>query len=295
MRRLRYAAAMLAAAMIASPIPASAQLGGLMKKAKSAVEKKADNAIGKTDLMPVNAFGAPLTEQSLDAVIRGLTASQAKLDEAKQAQAEADKYNKLMSEAAAGHDKERESYRETSNNVENCQSTFISARRDSLMKTFQSKMLSDPAARAEAVKAASNLSAESNKLLQAGDTVGARTLMAQQAANLMGDPKLDTAAAIKKCGAAPAKPAWLGDEEKYRAQWEAANNKARKIEEEARTAGVSASGMSKENYGLARERIINWLQEKNGGKAVQVFTDEERKAMESRSSDIQKYSNQLRG
>jgi hypothetical protein len=293
MRRLQFAVAILAAAMSASP--ASAQLGGLMKKAKSAVEKKADNAIGKTDLMPVNAFGAPLTEQTLDAVIRGLAASQAKIDEAKLAQAEADKYNKLMSQAAAGHDKEREDYRETSNKIENCQSTFIEARRDSLAKAFQAKMLADPAARAEATQAATNLGAEYTKLLQAGDTVGAQKLMAQRAMKLMGDPKLDTAAAIKKCGVAPAKPAWLGDEEKYRAQWEAANNKSRKIEEEARTAGLSASGMSKENYGLARERIINWLQEKNGGKAVQLFTDEERRAMEARNADIQKYSRQLRG
>jgi hypothetical protein len=293
MRTLQYATAILAAGLIASP--ASAQLGGLMKKAKSAVEKKADNAIGKTDLMPVNSFGAPLTQQSLDAVIRGLAASQAKLDEAKQAQAEADRYNKLMSDAAAGHDKDRETYRETSNNVENCQSSFISARRDSLAKAFQAKMLTDPAARAQAAQAATTLGAEYAKLLQAGDTVGARNLMSAQATKLMGDPKLDTAAAVKKCGTAPAKPAWLSDEDKYRAQWEAANNKARKIEEEARTAGLSASGMSKENYGLARERIINWLQEKNGGKAVQVFTDEERKAMESRNADIQKYSRQLRG
>lgn len=293
MRKLPYAVALVAAGMFAQP--ASAQLGGLVRKAKGAVEKKAESALPNSDVKPVDAFGAPLTAQSLDAVLRGLAASQAKIDEAKQAQAEADRYNKLMTQASAGHENERMKYQESASSIESCQSHFIEARRDSATHAFQRKVMNDPAAQAEAAKAATDMNLEYAKLLQKGDTAGAKRVLTQRASKFIGDPKADTAAAVKKCGTVPAKPAWIADEDKYRAQWQAAQDKARKIEQDARDAGVSASGMSKQDYGLARERIVNWLQEKNGGKQVQRFTDEERKAMDARNSDIQKYQSQLRG
>ena len=68
---------LLAAAVLGAAIttPASAQLGGLVRKAKEAAAQKAvESAIGPTNksLKASDAFGPELTAASLDGVLRGL-------------------------------------------------------------------------------------------------------------------------------------------------------------------------------------------------------------------------------
>jgi hypothetical protein len=288
------ATALVAATTIASPRNTSAQLGGLIKRGKeAAAEKAADAAINRANVKPLDAFGQPLTAAQVEAVLRGLAASRSKLDEAKAAQSEADRLNQLMTKAGQGHEKETESYREQENTISHCQSRFIDARHDSATRAFQQKMTSDPAAMSAQTQAMTEMAARYAKLVQAGDTAGARKLMTEKMQAIYGTPKADTAAAIKKCGAVPVRPAYLADEDNYRKQWEAAEERVRSVEKSAANAGTGASGMSQESYALARERMANWLYEKSGSKQVQRFSDEERKAFEAHGADIRQYASLL--
>jgi hypothetical protein len=287
-------AVLVGATTIAAPRSASAQLGGLMKKAKEvAAGKTTEAVVNKASVKPVDAFGQPLTSTQVDAVLRGLAASQNKMDEVKAAQAEADRMSNAISKAHEGHDEDFQAYSELHNKVGECQSQFIDARHETATRAFQAKLLSDPAAAQAQAKAMSDMSIQMAKLNSAGDTAGARKYMMQKMSSIYGTPASDTAAAVTQCGAAPARPTWLVEEENYRTQWQAQQDKVRISEKAAANVGTDAAGMSKESYALARERMANWLMEKTGSKQVQQFSDDERKAFEAHGAEIRKYSSLL--
>lgn len=156
------------------------------------------------------------------------------------------------------------------------------------------KMQTDPAAQAQMMQAAVAMSQKSASLQAKGDTAAVRRMAADLAKAQGIDPAADTATAIKTCGPRPAKPAWLVEQESMRERSTRLEQQVRQIEETSGTAGATASGMSRQAYSLARERVLNWYQETHGGPPVQVLGSDERRLMESHRADIEKFKNGLR-
>src|SRR4051794_30158803 len=81
-------ALLVAVASLGTAAPrADAQIGGLVKKAKEAATAKKDSVTrpnANSNTKPSSAFGPELTAGSLDAVLRGATAAQEKLELADQ-------------------------------------------------------------------------------------------------------------------------------------------------------------------------------------------------------------------
>ena len=73
------------------------------------------------------------------------------------------------------------------------------------MADYMKRMRSNPAAQAEMIKAAQQLS---QKAAATTDTNEVRDAYAELAKKQGLDPKADTVAAVKQCGVVPARPAW---------------------------------------------------------------------------------------
>ena len=116
----------LLAAVLGASIatPASAQLGGLMRKAKEAAATKAvESTIGPTNknLKSSDTFGPELTEASLDGVLRGLAAMERTLDQARQRRVEGQQLQANYSRSAQAHDNERQKFETVHDRVQLCQ------------------------------------------------------------------------------------------------------------------------------------------------------------------------------
>jgi len=128
---------------------------------------------------------------------------------------------------------------------------------------------------------------------QKGDTAEMRRLALSLAKAQGIDPAADTAAAIKACGARPPQPAWLVEQDSLRERSRRIDGQIRQLENDAATAGATTSGMAPKEYALARERLVNWYHETHGGSAIQAFGSDERKLLESRKGDIERYKKAL--
>src|SRR5206468_2295220 len=108
--------------ILALPGVSQAQLGGLIKKAaKSAAESHVAATATNSNLKPSDAFGPELTSASLDAVVRGLAAADAKLSEAKQLHDDEDRLNVEYAKSTNAHDAERQRYQDQSRAIGHCQ------------------------------------------------------------------------------------------------------------------------------------------------------------------------------
>ena len=65
------------------------------------------------------------------------------------------------------------------------------------------------------------------------------------------------------------------------------------MESKAQEDAAAASGMDNRGFGLARERVLHWYRETHGGTPIQAFGDGERKLLEARKTDIEKFKNLL--
>jgi hypothetical protein len=107
------------------------------------------------------------------------------------------------------------------------------------------------------------------------------------------DVHADTVAAEKKCGAMPAEPAALVQADSLGAQVAALDKQVRAAEQAADAKALDASGMTAAQFGLARERIVNWYAEVRGNHAYQQFGDGERKLLDAHRGEIEKVKRAL--
>ncbi len=286
--------ALLAAVAVAIPHAAHAQIGGLVKKAKDAATKKDSTSSGNSNMKPSNTFGPELTASSLDALIRGASASQAKLDQADQTEGQVQVAFQKADAAANGHEKDRQAYdaaREKQSSCWNSEWEHVTAAEQDKIRQ---RLASDPAFLAEMQKQALEMGRKAAELNAKGDTAGIRKL-SQGGMKVNGmDFHADSDVVRKKCGSPPAIPAFLVEDRAARDRASKLQQRERQLQDSAVIVGMATTGMSRPEYNLARERVVNWLHEVNGGPAIQAFGAGERKLLESRKSEIMKLAKTFR-
>jgi hypothetical protein len=277
--------------------PASAQLGGFMKKAKDAAAQKAgEKAVEKAvpsagrKLKSSDAFGPELTSASLDGVLRGLASMEKTKVDAESARARAREFQNVLSKSVDAHDKERQAFDDKYRRASSCQDSVIDARGSAAQAAAIKRMQTDPAAQAAMISAARELAAKNTTSTDTAEMRRAYTKLMQSQGL---DPKADSAVALKQCGAIPARPAWLTEQDTLRARAERAEGEVREIESRSSDDAAAASGMDHRAFALARERVMHWYLETHGSSPIQMFGADERKLLESRKSDIEKFKNLL--
>ena len=95
----------------------------------------------------------------------------------------------------------------------------------------------------------------------------------------------DSAAAVKKCGAIPARPAAALEVERIRADIDTLMARERTIQEQTLPKAAQASGLPPRQFALARERILTWYADQTAGD-LSRWSRREREMFERRKDEI---------
>jgi hypothetical protein len=286
---------------------ATAQIGGLVKRAtKKAADQQVEKQVDKrVDAAASSDPGAPpkfddvtveLTNDRVSQIIRGLAAGRAVLDGANGAPSRAalvarrDDAARKSAELSESNAKAFDAYYQKRDASERCRNDAISASRDKKQaaaeqrqKEFQQKAMSDPAFREKAMAVAQKLATAQQK----GDTAEMKRLMAELG-GVADDPKADSLAADKACGAAPAKPAAMAQVEQLDAQARKLTDEIRQLEEKSADTEVKESGLNERQFHMARERIEAYLSAVKYKSQPRGFSAGELQALGARRADLEK-------
>jgi len=308
-RRLARRAIVLAvtAALVAPAHTASAQIGGLVKRARDkVVDQQVDKQVEKRTGSPAatSAGGAPkfddvtveLTSERVGQIVRGLGAGRALLDGVNGSPSRAalvarrDEAMNRSGTLSSENGKILDAYNEKRDASQRCRNDAIQASRDKRQQgseqrnqELQAKAMTDPAFR-EKIMAFTQKAAAAQ---QRGDTAQLRRLYAEL--GVVGDdPKADTLAADKACGREPAKPAVMVQMEQLDAQAKSLSEQIRQLEEKAAATEVKESGLNERQFFMARERIEAYLSAMKYKSAPRGFSAGELEALGARRSELEK-------
>jgi hypothetical protein len=287
--------------------PAHAQFGGLMKKAKNAAadaagraagEKVVDKAIGAPAAPgapgadgAVVASGEPLTDETITALIRGLRRTQVVLKEAESAQAQAAALNEKAQQIESAHPGQEERYREAHEQVAQCQSHRISDAGDARQAEVERKMKtvqSDPAAMQRLSAVTMKYNPKIAAAQQKGDVTEVEKLMSAMIQEMTGmdlfaAARADTAAAVRACGALPAKAAWLVELDAARSGASKAAEAQRSAESRAASEGAQESRLGPQRFNELRERMSSIVRMKDGANRL---PPDQRNAFEKHQQEL---------
>ena len=281
---------------------ASAQLGGLVKKARDkAVEQQVEK---RTNAVASNPGAPPkfddvtleLTNERLDQIVRGLTAGRAVLDGTNGSPSRASlvaRRDEAANKSAAlskDNSKAFDAYFGKRDENQRCRIGVRDAAREKNQKAaeernkeFQAKAMSDPAFREKAMATAQKIAAAQ----QRGDTVEMRRLMAELG-GVADDPKADSIAADKACGREPAKPAAMAQIEQLDTQEKILSDQIRELEEKSASTEVKESRLSDRQFYMARERIEAYLSAMKYKSKLTGFSPAEVDALGAHRADLEK-------
>lgn len=261
----RSCAALLLIAVAA--LPAEGQLGGLLKKAKEkAVEAAADKA--GLDTKGDNANKPPtyddviveLNAQRVDALLRGLEAQKrvltadggvvAVLKQREALEAQMPTLNERANAVSSG-------YYSARNRWSSCESDTRRAyekTHEDEARRMAAGIMANPTGAAEKARNASAAQQSLAKAIADNDSVGVRKWTVEYYKAWGIDLSKDDAAVKAKCGESPAKPSAMLELDKANARKDSLDVQARAIENRAVLEGSKASGLTEQQFAMARER-----------------------------------------
>ena len=285
---------------------AYAQLGGLVKKAKDrVVEQQVANQVEKRVNPVASDPGAPpkfddvtleLTNDRISQIIRGLSAGRAVLEGANGSPSRAtlvaqrDDAARQSADLSQKNAKSFDAYNEKRDASQRCRNDAIHASRekrqqanDQRSKELQAKAMSDPAFREKAMAIAQKMAAAQQK----GDTAEVRRLMIELNGGAPESANVDSLAADKACGSAPAQPAAMVQSEKLNALANKLTEAIRQLEEQAAETEVKESKLEERQYHMARERIEAYLSAMKYNSQARGFSAGELQALGARRAYLE--------
>ena len=306
--RTRRGLAVAIVASITLPLHnASAQIGGLVRKARDKaieqqVEKRTNSAAtsnaATSSVAPrYDDVTLELTNDRIAQVLRGLTAGRAVLDGATGSPSRASliaRRDDAARKSAAISDAngkpfeayylKRDATQRCRNDAERSSSQKRQQANEQKQKEFQAKAMSDPAFREKAMATAQKIAIAQ----QRGDTTEMRRLMVELNGGSPDDAKVDSIAADKACGPMPARPAAMAQVEQLDAQVNALGDQIRKLEETSSATEVKESGLTERQFLMARERIEAYLSAMKYNSEPRGFGPGELAALGARRTDLEK-------
>ena len=282
---------MFVAMLLAVPSLAQAQLGKLIKqKAAEAAGKKAAEKAGVSpstqtyhaERYTEATIGRELDEKTFDAALRGMSAVQ---NEYTGVQAERVRLSNRVNELLPTAIPLDSAWRERRASVEQCQKDYVNGLMEKRQGELQARAI-QPSMDQETIRLMMILTDSGTKAAQRGDSVAVERLNRRLMKLTMGiDVAADSAAAVKKCGAIPARPAVALGVERLRAQIDSLTAMERTIQEQTLPKAAQASGLPPRQFALARERILTWYADQTAGD-LSRWSKREREMFERRKDEI---------
>lgn len=303
--RCRLTSLLVGTALALAPFPAaSAQLGGLMKKAQQkAAEKIAEKTVDKAAEKAADAGLGPspqfdevvleLDATRVAALLRGLKARREmalKVDlEGKQREAvRTDSVAKVAEEASA---KSRSRWQDSNGRVTMCLDKVISERQEAAMKGAEVRMRQ----MVGGSMAAGGENAEMKKFVEAqqrmgeamarGDDAAAAKAQAEFLALLGVNVAADSAAAKAKCGPPVPKPDDVERADRLRSAADAAGEAARAAENQVNEAAAKASQLTEPQFAMAFERVETFIKSPKS----MAFSATERGALKEKQGELAEF------
>jgi hypothetical protein len=266
----------------ADEVSALPGVGGLAKKAKEKAAKAAGMAPEETvnkETVVFDGVVVELTGERLERIVATFKAAQAasagrpalveKLNKAQ------DERNKLMEKQGEAI----QEIRRKRDDVEACRHDGLLETTNRKMEEYSQKALTDPTIREKFTKIAQ----QHNAAAMSGDSAAIKSAQDEIAAVVL-PTREDTLDVYKKCGPLPPPlPSEVKRDDLDR-QVASLFEQIRKIDEKVSEAQAAQGGMSREQFGMATERIqmyLDWRQSKSYSKsATRGFTSEEIEALE---------------
>ena len=307
----RLAIVIAAFAAIATVTPtstASAQFGGLVKKARDKVveqqvEKQVEKHTGspsssRADAPPTfDEVTLELTADRVDAVIRGLTAGRAVLDGTRGGPSRAtliasrDEAANKSANLSTQNAKLLNTYTNNRDEDQRCRNKARDVSREKRQaetekrnQEYQAKAMSDPAFREKAMAIGQKMAVAQ----QRGDTAEIRRLGAELGLKVDDGEKIDSIAAVKACGPVPDKPAVLVQIEQLDKQANDLTEQIRQLEEKSAATEVKESRLTERQFLMARERVEAYLSAMKYKSKPGAFSPAEIEALNARRADLEK-------
>lgn len=286
----------LVALALSIPVPATAQLGGLIKRgAERAADKAVDKAVDKkvAKLAPAPKFDdevLELTPARIDQVARGLKAyndARAKAD-IPGAMKAFEASQKKEQDFSTRYSDQRYAHIEKNRKIEQCRDEVLDAQREANEKEIESKMATlrtDPV-RMQAMSAkAAEWAPRMNALMSGTDTAAMQRGIMQMQRELaaIGGFAIDTDStkANAKCGKAAPAPGWLTAWDSTEVETRRLGDRVREAETAGNAEAAAASGMTASQFAIARERVESFVTDGGMG-----FSRNERSALEPRKAEL---------
>lgn len=287
MRFLRLGTPLLAALALATmAVPAQAQLGGLMKKAKEKVAKEVGDKSGANaaldgEEVKFDAVTVELTAERIEGVIRGLQESRAKLAGRPALVARRDAAAEKLSEHLNKHGAEIDRAQEQRSKINSCRDDAFRKLQDANTEAMATKMMSSPALQQKMQAISQRLAVAQQK----GDAGEIQKLQGELQA-LVAPTAADSASVSKSCGAVPGETAAEKEAKSLENQRNQLDQELRSMEEGANAEASKSSGLSPRAFAMARERMEMYLSRAKSNSRQRGLTSAEITALSARRSDI---------
>ena len=294
--------AVVCALVVAAPRSATAQFGGLLKKAKEKVaEKGIEKAAEKAgdQLGPV-APGEQLTDDLLAKVITGAQAADRVLAERDRLTAAKETKNKEFSALVDKNQPVHAAYDQANSKIMECRSASFHSLDQARREKYDARvkaMQADPAFVGKMQLISMKYAQRVADAQQKQDAVALQKAQMDMMKEITGtdvfaDIRQDRVTTDSKCGKVPTPPASLAQEERMRKDLAAQDDSLRTLEAKAVNAGAQASGLEQIRYLQLKERALAILNRVNGQGGAK-YGDEELAAIRKRQADLEKVKRAL--
>jgi hypothetical protein len=278
--------------LLALPSVAHAQLGKIIKqKVTEGVTRKAREQAGVTRATQTHhaeryteaTIGRELDEATFNATLRGMSAVQR---EFAGVQAERTRLSARVNELLPTAIPLDSAWRERRARIEQCQQSYTNELMQRRQAELQARAVA-PSMSQEQIRLMIALTDSATQAAQRGDSVAVERLNRRVMKLTTGiDVAADSAAAARRCGAIPARPAAALELEGVRAQIDTLMARERAIQEQTLPNAARASGLPPLRFALARERILTWYADQSGGGDMSRWPRREREMFERRRDEI---------
>jgi len=266
--------------------PAQAGFGDLVKKAKDKATKKAEapeEATPGEEEVVFDSAVLELTEERLGGVLHALNKAKAVIEGRKPLVAKVEQANEARGAHMEKHEDKIRDIQNKRGDVESCRAEGYQKMYDLRTKEYADKALTDPTIREKFTRIAQ----ENNAAAMRGDSTAIKRAQDAMMAVML-PTREDTLEVQRKCGPLPPQSPAEAALAKLDADLEAANEKLRDYDKKSTQAQAKDSGMNEEQFGIALERIRNYLAWRGDKKKSNIrgFSEEEIEAMEKRLAEV---------
>ena len=295
--RLRRNVLAALAALAIGAAPASAQLGGwVKKKVAERVADRADQAVEK--VAPTTALGAPFTADDLDRVLRSLELAAAARGRADSLTRLAEPLQKRVSEIHQSRSDEINAYNKAKIKLSECRGDFVKSKSkvdDAKNKAALEKLMpilhADPEKARQFGQEGAQMQRAVHEAVTRGDEAEANRLQAAYYKKWGLDvaPIVSEADIARQCGGPPAVPPVVAERDSLQHRVADLETRRRAAQAAAQDSARISSGLPQQQYFVMAERVERWhaIAVKNE-RGPKFWTDEENALFEARRARIER-------